>query len=247
VLGAAQVGREGQGEVWVVSGDYKGRPDPTCRPFEVVACDAFITEATFAMPVYRWPDPEREVGRILDWWRQNRRRGKASVLFSYAFGKAQRLLAELWRHGLDPSERQGPVWLHGAMVALTQIYRDAGIAMPPTRAVAEAPKGTSYKGSLILAPPSARGSTWMRRFGRASTAFASGWMTLRGRRRQRAVDRGFVLSDHVDWPALVRTIEETGAKRVFSTHGYSDVLARYLSERGLDARPLETLYSGDGA
>ncbi|MEM1182359.1 MAG: DNA ligase-associated DEXH box helicase, partial [Acidobacteriota bacterium] len=187
-----------------------------------------------------WPDPEREIDAIYAWWQSNRRAGKASVLFSYAFGKAQRVLNGLARRGADP------VWLHGAMITLTELYRDGGLELPPTRAVAEAPKGTRYAGELIVAPPSARGSTWMRRFGRPSTAFVSGWMTLRGRRRQRSVDRGFILSDHADWPALIRTVEETGARRVLTTHGYSDVLARYLRERGLDAEPLETLYGGDG-
>ena len=237
VLGSAQVRLESpDGEVWVVSGDYKRRSDPTCQEFEVVPCDVFITEATFALPVYRWPVPEREIAGIRDWWLENRQKGKASVLFCYAFGKAQRLLAGLARHSSDV------IWMHGALAALTEIYREIGIELPPTRLVSEAPKGTSYKGELILAPPSARGSTWMRRFGRPSTAFASGWMTVRGRRRQRSVDRGFVLSDHADWSALVRTIEETGARRVLTTHGYSDVLARFLNGRGIDASPLETLY-----
>lgn len=242
VLGSAQVRLESTstGEIWVVSGDYKRRADPTCTGFEVVACDVFITEATFALPIYRWPDPEAEIDALWQWWQENRRAGKASVVFSYAFGKAQRVLSGLALRGA------GTVWLHGAMLALTEIYRRTGLALPPTRAVADAEKGTSFKGELIVVPPSARGSTWMRRFGRPSTAFVSGWMTLRGRRRQRSVDRGFILSDHADWPALLRTVEETGARRVLTTHGYSDVLARYLRERGLDAEPLDTLYSGDG-
>ncbi|MEM8996722.1 MAG: ligase-associated DNA damage response exonuclease, partial [Acidobacteriota bacterium] len=242
VLGSAQVRLHSpsSGETWVVSGDYKRDPDPTCEPFEVVPCDVFITEATFALPIYRWPSAEAEIEGIYRWWQRNRREGKASVLFSYAFGKAQRVMNGLARHGADG------VWLHGAMLALTEIYRRAGLQLPETRAVADAEKGTSFKGELIIAPPSARGSTWMRRFGRPSTAFVSGWMTLRGRRRQRSVDRGFVLSDHADWPGLLRTIGETGARRVLTTHGYADVLARYLREQGLDAEPLETLYSGAG-
>ena len=241
VLGSAQVRIEAAGEVWVVSGDYKRAPDPTCAPFEVVPCDVFITEATFGLPIYRWEEPALVVSRILDWWNANREAGVASVLFCYAMGKAQRILAEL------ALVTDRPVLVHGAVEGLVELYREAGVRMLPTLRVSETAKGRSFAGELVLAPPAASGSTWMRRFGATrETAFASGWMRVRGTRRRKGFDRGFALSDHADWPALLRTIAETGARRVLVTHGYSDELARYLAERGLDASPLATAYEGEG-
>lgn len=239
ILGSAQVRVERAGEVWVASGDYKRDPDPTCEPFEAVACDTFITEATFALPVYRWRSPGSVAAEILDWWRENAEAGRASVLFTYALGKAQRVLAELLPH------TGRTVYLHGAVVPLTELYREAGVAMLPTEPVSEQPRKADFAGELVIAPPSAAGSPWMRRFRSAGTGFASGWMQIRGNRRRRGYDRGFVLSDHADWPSLLRTIEETGARRVLTTHGRSDDLVRYLCEQGVDARPLTTLYAGD--
>lgn len=239
VLGSAQVRIESGGEVWVVSGDYKRAPDPTCAPFEVVPCDVFVTEATFALPIYRWDEPSRVAAEILEWWEANRRAGEASLLFCYAMGKAQRILAELNRL----TER--PVLVHGAVESLTELYREAGVAMARTRRVVETARGSSFAGELILAPPSAGGTPWVRRFGARETAFASGWMRVRGTRRRRGFDRGFTLSDHADWPALLRTVEETGARRVLVTHGYSEELARFLRERGLDAEALTTAFEGE--
>lgn len=240
ILGSAQVRLEAEGAVWVVSGDYKRAPDPTCAPFEVVPCDVFITEATFGLPIYRWEDPARTVERILAWWDGNRAAGLASVLFCYAMGKAQRILGELARL-TDRTVR-----VHGAVENLTALYRDAGVALLPTRPVGESARGESFAGELILAPPGAGGSTWMRRFKDRETAFASGWMRVRGTRRRKGFDRGFPLSDHADWPALLSTIEETGARRVLVTHGYSDELSGYLKERGLDAGVIATPYEGEG-
>lgn len=241
VLGSAQVRLEHRGEVWVVSGDYKRDPDPTCAPFEVVPCDTFITEATFGLPIYRWEPTPAVAAEVLRWWEANAQAGRASVLFCYALGKAQRLLAELARL----TDR--PALLHGAMLALTQVYRDAGVPLLPTGAVGEKGKGASFAGALVLAPPSAAGSTWMRRFGAdAQTGFASGWMRVRGNRRRRGYDRGFVLSDHADWPSLLATVKDTRASRVLVTHGSSETLARYLREEvGVDARPLETPFEGE--
>lgn len=233
ILGSAQVRIEHAGQVWVVSGDFKRDPDPTCAPFEVVPCDTFVTEATFAWPDYRWPDTAAVAGEIHAWWQQCRDEGRPAVLFSYALGKAQRILAELFRY------TQEPVLLHGAMVDLVQIYRNAGVAMVPTRPVSDFGRRTNFAGALVLAPPSARGSKWLRRFQGASTGFASGWMQTDGDRR-RAYDRGFVVSDHADWPSLVRTIKECGARRVLATHGHVDLLVRYLTEQGIDAQPLAT-------
>ena len=245
ILGSAQVRIEHEGRVWVVSGDFKRDDDPTCAPFEVVPCDVFVTEATFANPVYRWP-PAREVaGEIHDWWRECAAEGRTAVLFSYALGKAQRILAELMHHVRDETDR--PVLLHGAMTPLVEIYREAGVAMVPTRPVSELSRKNSFAGELVLAPPSAAGSKWMRRFRYASTGFASGWMQIRGNRRRRGHDRGFVLSDHADWPSLVRTVTDCGARRVLATHGDTDVLVRHLKELGIDAAPLSTPYGDETA
>lgn len=241
VLGAAQIRLEAGGEVWVVSGDYKRAPDPTCVPFEVVPADVFITEATFALPLYRWHDPQAVVREILAWWDGNRAAGLASVLFAYAMGKAPRILAEL--AALTDPER--PVLVHGAVEGLVELYRAAGVTMLPTSRVSETERGRSFAGELVLAPPAASGTTWMRRFGPHETAFASGWMRVRGTRRRKGFDRGFALSDHADWPALLRTIEETGARRVLVTHGYADELSRYLRERGYDSAALATPFQGE--
>jgi putative mRNA 3-end processing factor len=241
VLGSAQVRMERGGEVWVVSGDYKRAPDPTCAPFEIVPCDVFITEATFALPIYRWEEPEALIAEIFRWWNANREAGVASVLFCYAMGKAQRILAEL------AALTDRPVLVHGAVEGLVELYRAAGVRMLPTLKVSDTAKGRSFAGELILAPPSAGGSTWMRRFGATrQTAFASGWMRVRGTRRRKGFDRGFALSDHADWPALLRTVAETGARRVLVTHGYSDELARFLSDGGIVASALATAYQGEG-
>jgi putative mRNA 3-end processing factor len=200
---------------------------------------AFITEATFGLPIYRWPPQETVFADINAWWRANQMAGKASLLFGYALGKAQRLLA-----GLDPSI--GPIYTHGSVERLIHDYRNSKVNLPPTLYRGDAPKNTDWRKALILAPPSAHGTPWVRRFGPVSTAFASGWMRIRGTRRRRAVDRGFVLSDHADWPQLINTIEATGAEQIWVTHGYVPVLTRWLQEQGLDARALPTRFEGQG-
>ncbi|MCU0760159.1 MAG: ligase-associated DNA damage response exonuclease [Steroidobacteraceae bacterium] len=240
VLGSAQVRIEHDGEVWVVSGDYKRDPDPTCAPFEVVPCDVFISEATFALPVYRWTPTAAVAAEIHAWWMANRERGLASVLFAYALGKAQRVLAEL------AALTHEPVYVHGAVASLVESYREAGVAMLPTLAP-EATRRAGYAGALVLAPPSASGSPWMRRFGEAATGFCSGWMRVRGDRRRRGYDRGFVLSDHADWPSLLRTFRDTGARRILLTHGHTETMCRYLREQGIDAAALATDYGAEDA
>ena len=238
ILGSAQIRVEHAGEVWVVSGDYKTDADTTCAPWEPVKCHTFVTESTFGLPLYRWPTQQSVFDDINKWWRSNAERGRASLLFGYALGKAQRLLS-----GLDA--RIGPVLTHGAVERMTQCYRDAGVALPSTSSAMVATKDERLKSAMIVAPPSAAGSTWTRRFGNASTAFASGWMHVRGARRRRSVDRGFTLSDHVDWPQLLSAIDATDAERVFVTHGFSDVVVRWLRERGLEAHTLATRYEGE--
>jgi putative mRNA 3-end processing factor len=240
VLGSAQVRVEHAGRVWVASGDYKIEADPTCAPFEPVQCDTFITESTFGLPIYRWEPPQAVFDGIDAWWRHNAAQGRASVLFCYSFGKAQRVLASVDR-GI------GPIFCHGAIEPLNRAYRDAGVDLPATRLVSEIPAGdkTAFQQALIVAPPSAQGSTWMRRFGDYSDAFASGWMRLRGARRRRGVDRGFVLSDHADWPGLQHAIGATGATRVIVTHGQIEPMVRWLAEQGLDAGAFATEYGDE--
>jgi putative mRNA 3-end processing factor len=230
---------EYEGEIWVASGDYKVEPDKTCAPFEAVRCHTFITESTFGLPIYRW-DPQQEVfDEINRWWRRNAEEGRTSVLYAYAFGKAQRVLS-----GLDTSI--GPIVCHGAVEPLNRVYREGGVELPQTQLVSETGK-EEMKRALVLAPPSAAGSTWTRRFGDYSDAFASGWMLLRGARRRRGVDRGFVLSDHADWPGLLGAIEATGAQQVVVTHGSIPVMVRWLCQIGLDAKAFDTEFGDDEA
>ncbi|MEO8575870.1 MAG: ligase-associated DNA damage response exonuclease [Gemmatimonadales bacterium] len=240
ILGSAQIRVEHQGETWVVSGDYKTEPDPTCTPFEPVRCNVFITESTFGLPIYRWETQSKTFADIATWWKSNREAGLASVVFAYALGKAQRILA-----GLAPLA-EGEFYTHGAVERLNRDYRDGGVALPATTYAASVTRGHKWAGAMIIAPPSAAGSTWLRRFGGASTAFASGWMRVRGARRRRSVDRGFVVSDHVDWPALMRAIDDTGAERILVTHGYRDPVVRFLRERGLEAESLASRWEGEG-
>jgi putative mRNA 3-end processing factor len=240
ILGSAQVRIEYKGEVWVVSGDYKLTPDATCAPYEPIKCHHFITEATFGLPIYRWPPTEQTFDEINSWWARNIERGKASVLFAYALGKAQRVMSGIDR-GL------GPIFTHGSVERLTQAYRESGVDLPETTYAGSVTDKKRFVGALIIAPPSAQTSTWLRRFGTQSSAFASGWMMVRGARRQRAVDRGFVLSDHADWPELLTAIRESEAETVYVTHGFAPEVVRYLNETGTHAVPLKTKFVGDAA
>lgn len=240
ILGSSQIRVEHGGEVWVVSGDYKTQPDPTCKPFEPVRCHTFVTESTFGLPIYRWQPDDEIFAQMAEWWQRNRESGRSSIVYAYALGKAQRVLAGL--AGFDI----GLFYTHGAVERLNRDYRAAGIALPPTTYAGSVGKGHDWAGAMIVAPPSASGSTWTRRFGATSTAFASGWMRVRGARRRRSVDRGFALSDHVDWPALLGAIDATGATRVLVTHGYREPVVRYLRERGLDAQSIASKWEGEG-
>jgi putative mRNA 3-end processing factor len=239
VLGSAQLRIEAAGEVWVVSGDYKRALDPTCAPFEPLRADVFLTEATFGLPVFRWDPTASVIEGLLGWWEANREAGRASLAFCHVLGKSQRLLAEL---ALRTDRR---VFAHGAIAGMCDVYREAGVKLLPVDRVADTAKGKDFAGELVLAPITARGTRWMRRFGDAAVALVSGFMRVRGERRRRSVDRGFALSDHADWPALLETIRETGASRVLVTHGYAVPLANRLRELGLQAEALETPYGRD--
>ena len=238
VPGSAQIRVEVDGEVWVASGDYKVEPDGMSEPFEPVQCHAFITESTFGLPVFHW-QPQAQVAADLNaWWADCRARGVTPVLGAYSLGKAQRLMAML---------EDGPILTHGAVEGTTRVLRDQGYALPDTIQVTPETDPKEHPGAIVIAPPSALATTWMRRFGQTSSGFASGWMQLRGIRRRRSVDRGFVISDHADWPGLLSAIGQTGAEKVFVTHGYTDIFARWLNEAGYQSAVVSTEYEGEAA
>ncbi|HEV2693780.1 MAG TPA: ligase-associated DNA damage response exonuclease [Verrucomicrobiae bacterium] len=240
ILGSAQVRVEHLGEVWVVSGDYKTEAERTCAAFEPIKCHTFITECTFGLPIYRWRPQAEIFAEVNAWWRENQKDGRTSVVFAYSLGKAQRVLS-----GLEPG--LGPIFVHGAVAKFLPLYAQAGVVLPETvRAEAESIKTAGGRG-LVIAPGSTDGSPWLRKFGERSTAFASGWMNIRGARRRRALDRGFVLSDHADWNGLLGSIRATGAERVWATHGYTATLVKWLRENGCEAEALTTQYEGEMA
>ncbi len=224
ILGSAQVRIERAGEVWVISGDYKLAADPTCAPFELLRCDTFVTGAAFGLPIFRWPRAEDAMADIANWWRANQDSGKLSVLYVHPVGMAQRVLASLDR-------AIGPIGLHDDVERYCALYRAAGVDLPQRAAAGS---------TLILAPPG-----WKPASGRLSTAMAAGWMRIRGPRRRLSLDRGFVLSNHADWPDLLRVIEETGAESVWITHGYRGPMVRWLSEHGRAARAIEARYEAE--
>ncbi len=247
VLGSAQVRLEHAGRVWVASGDYylsaHDERNPTCLPFEPVRCDCFITESTFALPVYRWRPQAEVLADIEAWWRSNAAQGRPSLLLAYSFGKAQRVLA-----GVDAGI--GPIVAHGAVLPINAAYRAVGVPLPEVQALADLPddrsRARALQGALVVAPPAVHASAWARRLGDFSDGFASGWMQLRGARRRQGMDRGFALSDHADWPGLQRAVAATGAQRVIVTHGQEAVLVRWLREQGLDAGSMDTPYGAEG-
>ncbi|MGV3486279.1 MAG: ligase-associated DNA damage response exonuclease [Planctomycetaceae bacterium] len=238
MTGSAQVRIEHQGQVWVVTGDYKLQSDPTCASFEPVRCHTLITESTFGLPIFRWDKPDTVFAAINRWWLQNQAVGSTSVLYGYTVGKAQRLLS-----GIDSSI--GPIVGHGAILNACRAYAESGVELPPVRGVSEFASGTDWSQSLVVAPPSAHGTPWLRRFGKVSTAMASGWMRVRGIRRRRAMDRGFVISDHVDWPDLMQAIELSQAENIWVTHGYVPQVVRHLRSQGWNAQAIATQFRGE--
>jgi putative mRNA 3-end processing factor len=261
VLGSAQVRIEHLGQVWCASGDYFLRgadsyndshngshnysdtPDnPTCSSFEPVRCHCFITESTFGLPIYRWQPPQHTMAGIKAWWQANAANNRPSLLLAYSFGKAQRVLAGV----VDAaSSSPGPLVVHGAVEPLNAAYCQAGVALPATCTVDQARAAGSLGRALVVAPPAVRGSAWAQKLGDSDQAFASGWMQLRGARRRQGVDKGFVLSDHADWPGLQRAVAATGASRVIVTHGYEAVMVRWLQQQGLQASSFKTEFGGD--
>ncbi|QEG40951.1 ligase-associated DNA damage response exonuclease [Roseimaritima ulvae] len=238
MLGSAQVRLEHRGKIAVAMGDYKLGVDPTCHSWEPVRCHLLVTESTFGLPVYRWKPEPFTTDQINQWWRASRDEGRCCLLYGYAVGKSQRLLA-----GLDPSI--GPIYTHGAVEKGTQAYRETGVQMPATTYVGSITEKHDWRGAMVVAVPSAHGSPWIRRFGPIRTAMASGWMAVRGARRRRSVDRGFVVSDHVDWPSLIEAVEACDPETLWVTHGYSAVVARYFQERGRDAHVIDSRHRSE--
>lgn len=231
VLGSAQVRIETSLGVTVVSGDYKLDSDPTCAPFESVECDEFISECTFGDPRFVWPDVDGVFAEINSWWRANQRARRASILYCYAFGKAQRILA-----GVDHSA--GPVVCDEAISELNEVYRSAGVPLPEFERISDQGDRRDWSECLILAAPARIHSGWQSRFGEASRAFASGWMLDPDQVATRRVDRGFVLSDHADWPGLNDAITRSAASHVFLTHGRTELMVEHLRELGVRAARL---------
>ena len=237
VLGSAQIAVEAGALRIVASGDYKNVPDPTCVPFELVSCDVFITEATFALPVFRHGDPDGEIAKLLrsvavfpD---------RAHLVGAYSLGKAQRLIALIRKSGYDK-----PIYLHGAMESITRYYQSRGIALGELRLVRGADKA-ALGGAITICPPSALNDLWTRRFPDPVNAFASGWMRVRARARQQGVVLPLVISDHADWDGLTATIAATGAGEIWVTHGQEDALVHWCGTRGLRARPLDIAGYGE--
>jgi putative mRNA 3-end processing factor len=239
ILGSAQVVMEWNGQRAVVSGDYKRAADPTCEPFEVVPCDVFVTEATFALPVFHHEPAEREAARLLDSIRANPER--THLLGVYSLGKCQRMIKLLRLAGYDET-----IYLHGALVGVTALYESLGVALGPVSPVADTAKG-DLAGALVMGPPSAVADRWSRRFADPVTAFASGWMRVKGRVRQRGVELPLIVSDHADWTELLDTIAETGAEDVWVTHGRDDALVYQLDKMGRKARALSLVGFEDEA
>jgi putative mRNA 3-end processing factor len=238
VVGSAQIRVEYRGEVWVVSGDYKVEEDSISTPFEPVKCHHFISECTFGMPVYQWKPQVKTFEEMNKWWRNNLDNGMATVIVGYSLGKAQRILQNL-------DLFNGKVYTHGAIESVNQALRNNGVQLNPTeRIVYDTPKEEIRKG-IVLAPPSAVGSAWMRRFSPYDFGYCSGWMAIRGAKRRRAADRGFVLSDHADWNGLISAIDATGCECVYLTHGYTATFSRYLNEVGFNAKEVYTLYGNE--
>ena len=235
VLGSAQIRLSDGQQTWVITGDYKRDADPTCAPFQPVECDVLITEATFALPIYRWPSMDEIMPRIFHWWDANIRANRTPVLLCYSLGKAQRLMTEI---GLRSNRG---VRIHGAVDTLNTYYAEADIPLCPAERAADGPSGPSRE--LILAPPQVAGSRFLKRFGATELAMASGWMQVRGIRRRAAINQGFVVSDHADWDGLLRTISQSKAHTVYATHGETRVLTRYLNETSnIKATRLETAF-----
>lgn len=237
IIGSAQIRIEYNGEVWVVSGDYKVEDDRISGVFEPVKCHTFISESTFGLPIYHWKPQQEIFENIIKWISKNKENGQTSVLIAYSLGKAQRLLQGI-------KETAEDIFVHGAIWNIHETLLNAGWKLPPVqRLTVDTPK--EYKGSIVIAPPGAEGSPWMKKFSPYSVGVCSGWMQVRGNARRRNVDAGFALSDHADWKGLLKAVKATGAEKVFVTHGFQAAFSRYLQENGIESGEVKTEYGGE--
>lgn len=240
IIGSSQIRIEYNGEVWVVSGDYKTENDGISGAFEPVPCNTFITESTFGLPIYHWHAQPQIYSDIQQWVNKNKSAGISSVLIAYSLGKAQRLLPCL-------SEVSDRIFAHGAIFNAQQVLQEAGWKFPPVFAVNNETPKELLQGAVVIAPPGAEGSPWLNRFGEFATGVCSGWMQVRGNRRRRNVDAGFALSDHADWKGLNTAIRATGAAKIFVTHGFQSSMSRYLNEQGIESAEVKTEFNAEQA
>lgn len=240
IIGSSQIRVEYKGEIWVVSGDYKVEDDGISGAFEPVRCHTFITESTFGLPIYNWKPQPAIFADIQQWIRENQAAAKTSVLIAYSLGKAQRVLQAV-------KEVTDRIYAHGAVFNMQETLSHIlpKKLMPEVKRVtADIPK-EEYRGAVVIAPPSAEGTPWMKRFSPYSVGICSGWMQVRGNQRRKNADAGFALSDHCDWKALLHAVEATGAQKVFVTHGFQSAFSRYLNESGIEAGEVKTEYGTD--
>lgn len=238
IIGSAQIRLEYKGEIWVASGDYKTENDGLSGQFESVKCHTFITESTFGLPSFKWKPQQTVYQEINDWWQSNKEMGRTSIISAYSLGKAQRILSNL-------NLEIGPIYAHGAIENTNEVLRSQGFDIPISPKVENGSKSDIYKGAMIIAPPSSIGTAWTKKFGDYEEAIVSGWMNVRGIKRRRNAERGFVLSDHADWIGLNDAIKDTGAHQIFVTHGYTEIFAQWLCGQGYDAKAVKTAFTGD--
>ncbi len=238
IIGSAQIRLAYKGEIWVASGDYKVENDGLSGQFQPVKCHSLITESTFGLPSFKWKPQEQVYQEINDWWQINKDLGRTSIISAYSLGKAQRILNNL-------NTDIGPIYAHAAIENTNEVLRNQGFNIQASAKIENSGKSDKYKGAMIVAPPSAIGSAWTKKFGDYEEAIVSGWMNVRGIKRRRNAERGFVLSDHADWPGLNSAIKETGAQQIFVTHGYTEIFAQWLCEQGYDAKAVKTAFTGD--
>lgn len=237
IIGSAQIRLKDNKECWVISGDYNISEDELITPFVPVQCDTFVTESTFGLPVFQWPKTSEVIEDINAWWQSNQNNNQPSIVSAYSLGKAQRVIQNI-DHSI------GPIFTHGAVENINKIFRANGIPLKKTERLYKNEKDIVNK-SLIVCPPGAHDSMWMRNIKNHKFAFASGWMALRGARRRRNTEKGFVLSDHADWNTLNEAIKLTGASKVYVTHGYTETFSKWLNENGIESAVLKTLFEGE--
>lgn len=238
VIGSAQIRIEYKGEIWVVSGDYKTEYDGISEAFEPIKCNTFVTECTFGLPIFNWEKQDNIFYEIKKWIRQNETEGINSVIFAYSLGKAQRIIQNIF-----PEVKN--IYTHGAIENTNKVIRESGINLPSTILINKETDFKKLKGKVIIAPPSAIGSAWLNKLQPYKTAVASGWMTLRGTRRRRNIEKGFVLSDHADWKGLNSAVTNCECETIIATHGYTEIFSRWFSEKGLNALTEKTQFEGE--